>query len=506
MVAERDEIPVVSYARISADIERDEHGVQAQHSTNRATAERYGWTVVHEFTDNDKSAAKSNVVRDDFEAMVRALRSGKLLNGTPVRGVVVVADDRLARRPGDYERFVEAITYRDGRVFADQRGSKDLYSEDVESIGLIGAVISKAEVRKMQRRMRNDHRRRALAGEPPAGGNRPFGWNEDRRTLHPVEAPLVRKAAQEFAAGRGLNSIVHQWIREGRKTTTGRSWTTTSLKVMLKNPRLCGWRMINDELVRDAAGEPVVGKWEAIIEPDQWMAVNAIFTARKGRTVRQDGSLGPVLRHDFHEHKYLLTGFLRCGKILADGSMCNAKLRINWQKHCVQHLYTCPAKTEGGCGGLARRGDKVDEFISEAVLAKLEERSARAAEDAGPWPDEQELSAVEQQIRELGAYWRQRKISSSVYFEQLPLLEGERDRLRGERERHALTIERAAADMTDIRRRWYSETDEDRLDLSQKRAYVREALHTVIIHPAGRGNGSRNRFNPDLLEPIWRED
>jgi DNA invertase Pin-like site-specific DNA recombinase len=285
VVAERDEIPVVSYARISADIERDEHGVQTQHSINRATAERYGWTVVHEFTDNDKSAAKRNVVRDEFEAMVRALRSGKLPNGTPVRGVVVVADDRLARRPGDYERFVEAITYRDGRVFSDQRGPKDLYSEDVESIGLIGAVISKAEVRKMQRRMRNDHRRRALAGEPPAGGNRPFGWNEDRRALHPVEAPLVRKAAQEFAAGRSLNSIVGQWIREGRKTTTGWTWTTTSLKVMLKNPRLCGWRMINNELIRDAAGEPVVGKWEAIITPEQWMALNAIFTARKGRTV-----------------------------------------------------------------------------------------------------------------------------------------------------------------------------------------------------------------------------
>jgi hypothetical protein len=61
----------------------------------------------------------------------------------------------------------------------------------------------------------------------------------------------------------------------------------------------------------------------------------------------------------------------------------------------------------------------VDEFISEAVLAKLEERSARATEDAGPWPGGEELRAVEEQIRELGAHWRQRKLSSSVYFEQL---------------------------------------------------------------------------------------
>src|SRR3954447_12063941 len=98
-------VPVVSYARISADTRKDEHGVRDQHKVNRETAARHGWTVVHEFTDNDKSAAKANVVRDDFESMVKALRAGKLDDGTPVRGVVVVADDRLARRPGDFERF-----------------------------------------------------------------------------------------------------------------------------------------------------------------------------------------------------------------------------------------------------------------------------------------------------------------------------------------------------------------------------------------------------------------
>ncbi|GAA1273985.1 hypothetical protein GCM10009677_29020 [Sphaerisporangium rubeum] len=114
-------VPVVSYARISADTRRDEHGVQDQHAINRRTAGRHGWAVVHEFTDNDKSAAKADVVRDDFETMLRALRVGKLVDGTPVRGVVIVADDRLTRRPGDYERFVEAFTYNDGYVFADAK-------------------------------------------------------------------------------------------------------------------------------------------------------------------------------------------------------------------------------------------------------------------------------------------------------------------------------------------------------------------------------------------------
>lgn len=75
-------VPAVSYARISADIRRDEHGVQDQHRLNPKTAERHGWTVVHEYTDNDKSAAEADVVRHDFEAMLRVLRAGELPNGT----------------------------------------------------------------------------------------------------------------------------------------------------------------------------------------------------------------------------------------------------------------------------------------------------------------------------------------------------------------------------------------------------------------------------------------
>ena len=36
-----------------------------------------------------------------------------------------------------------------------------------------------------------------------------------------------------------------------------------------------------------------------------------------------------------------------------------------------------------------------------------------------------------------------------------------------------------------------------------KRAYLRDALHAVIVHPVG--GGGRRPFNPDLLELIWRD-
>ncbi len=498
-------IPVVSYARISADTRRDEHGVQAQHRINHETAARYGWVVVHEFTDNDKSAAKADVVRDDFEAMLRALRLGRLPDGAEVQGVVIVAEDRLARRPGDYERFVEAITYRDGRVFSDARGPKDLYSEDTESMGLFGAVISKMEVRKMQRRMRQSHRSRAEIGKP-AGGTRPFGWRDDRLSLDPKEAPLLRKAAEDFIGGRSLYSIVAEWQREGVVTTLGNKWTTTSLKVTFKNPRLCGWRAINGELVRDSAGEPVTGQWTPILTPEQWQALQAIFAARKGRSVTRKG-VGEILPPDYREFSYLMTGVLRCGKKQADGKTCNSLLRVSRQRDCKQHIYMCPAKTQGGCGGIGRRGDLIDLFISEAVLAKLEEASFAASPESAEWPGQTEYEDLKGRLEELRTQWASGRISNDLFFSLAPDLEQRIGRLRGEVQSFTAAVERrtkrATADAAEIRRRWYLPEEDGGLPLSTKRNYVREALHAVIVHPSG---GGRKPFNPDLLELIWRED
>jgi hypothetical protein len=39
---------------------------------------------------------------------------------------------------------------------------------------------------------------------------------------------------------------------------------------------------------------------------------------------------------------------------------------------CRAYYNTRPGTTQGGCGGFGRRGDKVDEHVSEAVLTKLE--------------------------------------------------------------------------------------------------------------------------------------
>lgn len=498
--AETSSIPVVSYERISADKAKDRHGVADQRKVNDETAARLGWTIVQQFRDNDLTASKASVVRPDFEAMLTVLRAGQLADGTPVQGAVVVNEDRLYRRAGDYERFVEALTFEEGRVFADARGPKDLYSDSAEVQGLIGVAVSKAEIRKIRRRLRQSHRARAEEGKP-VGGTRPFGWAEDRLTLDPIEAPLVRQAVEDLIAGRTLNAIITEWQGRGIMTSVGNPWSARALKLMVSNPRVCGWRRLGGELVRDDDGEPITGRWAPIVTPEQWMAVDAIFQGRKGMRMRPDGTILGPLPSNYREPRYLLTGIVRCGRVKPDGTQCGAALRVNRQKDCVQHIYTCPSKSQGGCGGLGRRGDKVDEYVSEAVLAKLEERQ-QVGRGASEWTGAAELGRREEKLSTLRRQWAADQISDELFFPMAKELETAIRELRNERNRHAVVAQRAAIDLDDIRKRWFT----DELDLSQKRAYVAEALHAVVIHPVGKGRGSRGTFDPSLLTLVWRED
>jgi DNA invertase Pin-like site-specific DNA recombinase len=496
--------PVISYARISSDGEQDGHGVADQHRVNRRTASRLGWQVVAELTDNDRSASKANVVRESFEAMLRDLETGSLPDGTAVSGVVVLNEDRLARRAGDYERFVEALTVEDGRVFADERGPKDLYAEDVEGMGLVGVAFSKIESRKVRRRMRRFHRARAENGMP-AGGTRPFGWADDRLSRHPEEAPLLATAAKEFAAGRSLNSIVRQWVRDGVKTSLGNDWTARSLRITLANPRLCGWRMLNGEIVTDDEGVPVVGRWEPIVDPATWQAIDAIMSQRKGRIVGPNGTLGNLLPVDFAEHRYLLSGILRCGRPKDGVAICNVPLRARrFDGDSEKYHYVCPPKSQGGCSGIGRHGPRVDEYVSEAVLAKLEERSMRVVDGEGKWPGIEQLATCQQQLDQLGREWRAGGVSNEFFFSNVRHLEHRIGQLRAEEKQHELRIKRRSVDVEEIRRRWYAPEGDGGFDIMQKRAYIREAVHAVIVHPTA--TQGRTPFDPDLLEPVWRED
>jgi hypothetical protein len=290
------------------------------------------------------------------------------------------------------------------------------------------------------------------------------------------------------------------------KTARGNEWSVRSLKVAMCSPRVCGWREIHGELVRGTDGTPVQGQWEPVVTPEQWSAVRAVFESRKGHFVGRDMKIGRAHPADYRDHTYLLSGILRCGRRLPDGKLCNTPLRANPQKD-GRHTYTCLSRSEGGCGGVSRRGDLVDMFISEAVLAKLEEASFSSGPQDQEWPREAELKDVEAQLDALTRQWNGRQITNDLFFKLVPGLEQQINQLRTEKNKHeAALAAKAARDDTsasEVRRRWYLAEEEGGFPISVKRTYVRSALHAVIMYPAGKGN---KKFDPDLLDPVWRND
>jgi Recombinase zinc beta ribbon domain len=169
--------------------------------------------------------------------------------------------------------------------------------------------------------------------------------------------------------------------------------------------------------------------------------VNAIFDARRGRGFHPDGTIGDVLPPEHHEPHHLLTGILRCGHPGPDGSLCNTPLRVTRNKDVKSHLYSCPAKSAGGCGGVGRRGDLVDQFISEAVLAKLEER-VMVKQDAEPWSGEADLARQREKLAKLRARWEGDQVSDDLFFASARQLEERIRQLRNEQAKHALATRR----------------------------------------------------------------
>ncbi|MGV4988184.1 recombinase family protein [Streptomyces sp. NRAIS4] len=480
---------VIAYCRISNDRHRrDGHGVrdQVQHCARIAALHRM--IIVHRYVDNDKSASKAGVKRQDFDAMLDVLRTGVSATGYPVDGVVCVTDDRLYRDIHTYQRFVECFTAHPSRAYADGFGLHDLYNEDSAQRGLLGAAAARAESTKQQHRARLNHRARAERGEP-VSPRRPFGWNTDRVTLHPGESEVVRHGVQSLLAGETLTSVTQDFAASGYPSSLGNPWQRQTVKQLLRNPRLCGYRKLNGILVCGADGEPVVGQWEPIVSPEEWLGVTKLLDSQRnpggwhGHGTARQGNV-----------QYLLTGLVRCGRPLPpDGRQCGAPMHGHTAN--TSYEYRCRSALDGGCGRLNRRGKAVDDLITEYALAKLEGQGAGTTAITVPWPGAHDLEVAMQRRASLQEQWYAGEISDSVYFCRLTREEAEIKRLVNEQRAWPVRHRSHECESADVRAHWVG------LSMDAKHQILRGLLDSVVILPGIKGS---HRFDPTLVIPVWR--
>jgi DNA invertase Pin-like site-specific DNA recombinase len=485
----RSDLNVVSYARISADTERDGHGVREQHADHDEDAAGRGWSVVKQYTDNYKSASKKGVVRDDFEEMVRVLEVGFLFDGTELHGAIIERFDRASRTFGDWERFHDALISQQGRVLIIDGQDKDPYSDGFLWESAAAMVGAKSEPRKMSARQKASHRRRAMEGRP-VGGNRPFGWQDDRLSLHPVEAPLLKKAITDYIAGRSVGAIVRDMWAAGVTSTKGNQWTSAAMKVTLRNPRNCGLRMIDKELVRGRDGKVVIGQWKPICSRAKWEAVVA----------RMDSGPQRIRRLDEGQAQHLLSGFLRCGKA-TDGVPCLCRLRVTHFKDVKGHSYTCPPRFNGGCAGIGINGMRTDAYITEQVLERLEGRDW-GKKAAVAWEGSAQLEDALDRRGALAAAWNSKAISNDLFFPEVEKIEKEIRRLEAVRRRHQASQAKAETLPQNIRQEWAKHASAG--DLEWMRSVMFKTLASVIIRPASKG-AAPTKLEPARYEIIWQD-
>jgi site-specific DNA recombinase len=441
------------------------------------------------------------VVRPVFEGALEDLKRGQTPDGQRLDGLIVYDIDRLTRDNRHLEDCIEVVEHFD-RPIIDFAGTLDLLTDNGRTVARIIVATYNKQSADSGRRIRRKHHALQQAGIP-VGGQRPFGWQIDKRTLHPKESELLAKAVRRVLDGGSLSGIVLEWNEAGITSPRGKTWTRSKLTAMFRNPRICGLRArrveqydpererqyYDMEIVRNADGEPVVGQWEPIISVEEWEALTEIIGRNHNHA------------YDLNSRKYLLTGVLRCGKPDCGRPLRAVRiLQSPKERRPGMYNYGCPSKADGGCGGVSINGPLTDKYVVEAVIAKYEreaqERNAKVAPE--PWPREAELQEVRDSIRDLTAAWRARpqKISNARYFAQLPELEAEEAALSTERDRWRAREYAAGAKPLDLRERW------DGLTLPEQRAYIKEALVCVMVYPS---TGVK-RWKPERLDPVWRTE
>ncbi len=472
--------PGAIYCRISDDSEGNALGVKRQEEDCRKLAIRLRVSIAKDalFIDNDVSAStRSRKARPAWDEMVAGVRAGRF------KYVLAYSNGRLTRRPRENEDLID-LHRETGVIFSTVvSGEDDLSTADGRMVARIKANVDAAEAERISERLERKHRQKAERGEP-VGGTRPFGWLPDRLSLDPAEAPLAQKAVRAYIAGLSLNSIVRDLRDAGIASAKGNPWTPDAMRKYLGNPRLCGWRRLNGEIVRDAKGQPVVGAWRAICSPDDWLAIDSRLKAN-ARTSSQT------------RPRTLLSGIARCSKCMtALRGMKGEKYKRKDGSRYVQEIYICPPPVNGGCAGIGRNMARLDQFVVEALFAKAE--TFQIGEPiTDEWTGEAELAESQQRKSSLIDKWKAGGITDESYFASLEAIDMRIKELRHERDAVRASKTTADAAPADLRAAW------DKNDLNWQREVVKRYLHSVVVHPVPRGT---KKWVEGSVELVWRAE
>ncbi len=363
------------YARISRDRVGAGLGVDRQREDCRELAERLGWSIVVEHTDNDLSAY-SGKSRPGYRALLADLREGR------VDAVIAWHTDRLHRSPVELEDYI-AVSERQGApTHTVKAGPLDLSSPSGRMVARQLGAVARYEVEHQVERQRRAKAQAAADGRF-RGGRRPFGYDADGVTVRESEAATVRDLAAGVLAGRSMRALASELNGCGITGTRGAAWTGASIRDVLLRAR-------NAALIEHEGQIVGPARWAAILDEDTWRAV---------RTMLTDPGRAPVR---LHARRWLGSGLYVCGR-------CGQPARIGVNSVTRGASSTAFYRCSGPAVHVTRAAARVDEYVSGVVIGVLERPDAavvfggRRGEDSAALHSE--ATAVRVRLDDLAALY-----------------------------------------------------------------------------------------------------
>jgi site-specific DNA recombinase len=478
------------YARLSRDSAGESENVDIQKAECAEYASEKAWEVIGTFEDNDISASRYSIKpRPGYLVLLASIRSGA------VEAVLVTEMPRLYRR---LEELLELIRLAETtplrHIEAVDGGGYDLSTgEGIHNA--VSAVNNAAlESRKISDRQKRKKKVQARNGAF-AGGARPYSYEVDGITVREAEAEVIRWAASELLAGRGLRSLVAELNRQGRKTAKGHQWRPLNLRRILMSKRIVGIRVHN--------GAEYPAAWPAILDPETWERLQLVLTAET-RMVGANRKGG---------RSYLLTGMVFCGRCGGEGRAKATMIGYGKRDHRdlqARRRYYCRATDDRGnkvgCGKVTRLAEPVELLVSEAVLDMLD--SDRMAAVLGAAAQNEEMAELvdryqnhKLKLNDLVADYasgllnrEQLAHAKAVVEAAMEATQAKLDRLQSGRALAAVPVGQS------IRETWA------KADLDWRRGLIAMLVERVVIHP---GRPGAHRWpaddNTELLERVGRQ-
>jgi DNA invertase Pin-like site-specific DNA recombinase len=320
----------VVYYRVSTKLQEDKWSLPAQRSELTALALKHNWQILKEYTE---VASGKNI--KDRPAI------NELINDIPELApdyVCAVDQDRLSR--GNDFWLLKSIFQDAGIKIATIAKIIDFDIEEEDLASDILAAAAKYERRKLATRIKRAMKERIKEGYH---NTIPFGYYRENKLLYinPEEAAIVKKMFDVYIKTGSSKKVIQYFNKRGIKTRKGVEFSHSTVTRTIKNRTYIG--------LTSHRGTWFKGRHKPIIDK------NTFDLAQVIREANYYGRKG---------NNYLLKGFIYC-------SYCGS--RMSTQQNMRKYLFYKCDKTRHNCIGQYVAKEKVDEYVWNLIVKRVEE-------------------------------------------------------------------------------------------------------------------------------------